>query len=309
MEHLAYFDAAAIASTVSMPDAIAAITQGFATGVVHVERTQIVASHADFLVMPAASSVAVGVKLLIVQPANRERGEPVIQGTYVLFDVERGRPIALLDGAALTSLRTPAVSAIATDRLARPDVRVLAVFGTGPQARAHVEAMRIVRPSIDQVLVVGRTAQQAASLADGLVPTARAATAAEAARSDIICTCTSSAAALFDGALVQPGTHLNLVGTYRPERREIDGALVARATVTVDDRAAARAEAGDLVLAQAEGLFDWDRVAGDLVDLAARRIGRRHPDEITIFKSSGLAHEDLVIAELVARQAGLLAGP
>ena len=117
------------------------------------------------------------------------------------------------------------------------------------------------------------------------------------------------AKALFDGTLVRPGAHLNLVGTYRSERREVDGALVARATVTVDDLGAARAEAGDLVLAVAEGLFAWERVAGDLCDLAAGRVQRRTPDEVTLFKSSGLAHEDLIVAELVTQRAGLMDGP
>lgn len=118
---------------------------------------------------------------------------------------------------------------------------------------------------------------------------------------DIICTCTSSSVALFDGALVRPGTHLNLVGSYRPERCEVDAAVLMRSTIAVDDHAAARAEAGDIVLADA-----WARVAGDLHDLVSGRVIRQDPAEITVFKSVGLAVEDLAVARLAAQRAGLL---
>lgn len=132
MSELPFVDGAAIRSLVPFADAVAAIEEAFASPPVHVERSVFEVAGADVLVMPAGFEDVAGVKIVAVQPSNRARGEPVIQGTYVLIDATRGRPIATLDGAALTSLRTPAVSALVTRRLARPGARTVAVIGVGP---------------------------------------------------------------------------------------------------------------------------------------------------------------------------------
>jgi ornithine cyclodeaminase len=249
------------------------------------------------------------VKLVGIQPANQSRGLPIIQGVYVLFDMRIGRPVALLDGAALTTLRTPMISALASDALARHDVRSLGIIGTGPQAIAHVHAMHVVRPDIDEVVVAGRTADHVANVVDQLVSTGKAAVAgsyADAAECDIVCAATRADTALFGLADVKAGAHVNLVGSYRLDLREVAADLVAGSTVVVDDVAAARAEAGDLHLAVQEGVWSWDRIAGDLTDLASGRLKRTSYAEITLFKSVGLAVQDLVIAQRAAAAAGIM---
>jgi ornithine cyclodeaminase len=228
----------------------------------------------------------------------------------VLFDMRIGQPVALLDGAALTTLRTPMISALATDALARHDARSLGIIGTGPQATAHVSAMRVVRPGIDRVVVAGRTAAHVAHVVDELLAAGESATAGsyrDAAACDIICAATRSDTPLFALADVRRGAHVNLVGSYRLDLREVTADLVAGSTVAVDDIAAAKAEAGDLHLAVQEGAWSWDRIAGDLTDLASGRLVRTSDGEITMFKSVGLAVQDLAIAHRAAQAAGILA--
>ncbi len=283
MTNLPYLDAAAIGELVSLPDAMSAIAEVFARGPHHVDRVQLAAGTADLLIMPAVGAATAGVKLITVQPNNAAIGEPTIQGTYVLFDNSSGRPVAMLDGAALTALRTPAVSAVATRSLARRDARSCVVIGRGPQGHAHAAAMGWL--GLD-VTMIGR---------GETVPI-----------SDVVCTCTSSSTPILLDSDVAAGTHINAVGSYRPERREVDGALVAHSTVWVDEATAARAEAGDLIIPANSALWNWERVAGDLGDICRGRGGRSDEREITLFKSVGLALEDLAVAELAARRAGLL---
>ena len=247
-------------------------------------------------------------KLVGIQPANPARGLPLIQGVYVLFDMRIGQPVALFDGAALTTLRTPMISALATDALARDDARSLGIIGTGPQAVAHVRAVRVVRPDIEGVVVAGRTAAHVDLVVDELVAGGESAIAgsyAAAAACDIVCSATRANSAIFGLADVRPGAHVNLVGSYRLDLREVAADLVAAATVAVDDLAAAKAEAGDLHLAAQEGLWSWDKVAGDLTDLASGRLRRTSDSEITLFKSVGLAVQDLAIAQRAAAAAGI----
>lgn len=291
-----------------MAAAIESLRQAFSNRPTHAPRGHLRTAGAEFLVMPAANGDAAGTKLVIVQPANEARGLPVIQGIYVLFDAAAGRPIALLDGAALTTLRTPAVSALATDVLARPDVQTIGILGTGPQALAHPAAIRAVRPSASAVVVAGRSpdrvgATVVALLADGF--DARAGSWAEAAACDVVCGCTRSSAPLITLSQVSPGAHLNLVGSYRTDLREVGADIVSHSTVFVDDLDAAKAEAGELTIAVDEGRWSWDQVAGDLADIAAGNVDRQTTGEITLFKSVGLAVQDLAIAQQVARAAGL----
>src|SRR3954464_12463545 len=161
-------DAEELFRLISLPDALAALRACFAGSPSHVDRVRSRAGGGEFLVMPAAAGDVAGVKLVGIQPANPARGKPIIQGVYVLFDMRIGEPVALLDGAALTTLRTPLISALATDVLARTDARSVGIIGTGPQAAAHVEAMGLVRPAIDKVVVAGRTAGSVAAIVDEL---------------------------------------------------------------------------------------------------------------------------------------------
>lgn len=306
---LPYLDAAELLRLVPMTDALAALRSCFAAAPVHVDRVHTRAGGGEFLVMPAATGDVAGVKLVSIQPANPTRGLPIVQGVYVLFDMRIGQPIALLDGAALTTLRTPMISALATDALARRDVRSIGIIGTGPQAIAHVQAMRIVRPDTDRVVVAGRTQSHVVRIVDELRDAGHSAVAgsyADAAACDIVCAATRADAPLFGLGDVHPGAHVNLVGSYRLDLREVAADLVAASTVVVDDLAAAKAEAGDLHLAVEEGAWTWDNVAGDLIDLASGRMQRTSAEEITLFKSVGLAVQDLAIAQRAAEAAGIL---
>ena len=306
---LPYLDAEELFRLVPLPDALDALRACFAGAPSHVDRVHARAGGGEFLVMPAAAGDAAGVKLVGIQPANPARGLPIIQGVYVLFDMRIGQPVALLDGAALTTLRTPMISALATDALARTDVRSLGIIGTGPQAVAHVHAVKVVRPDVDRVVVAGRTAAHVARVIDELVATGHDATAgsySEAAGCDVVCGATRADAALFGLADVRPGTHINLVGSYRLDLREVSSDLIAGSTIAVDDTAAAKAEAGDLHLAVEEGAWSWDRIAGDLTDLSTGRLRRTSPEEITLFKSVGLAVQDLAIAQRAAAAAGIM---
>lgn len=306
---LPYIDADELFHLVPLTDALDALRTCFASAPSHIDRVHTTAGGGEFLVMPAAVGHAAGVKLVGIQPANPARGLPIIQGVYVLFDMRIGQPVALLDGAALTTLRTPMISALATDALARRDAGSVGIIGTGPQAVAHVQAMRVVRPAVDRVVVAGRTAAHVAHVVDELLATGQSATAgsyADAAACDIVCAATRADAPLFGLADMSPGAHVNLVGSYRLDLREVAADLVAGSTVAVDDIAAARAEAGDLHLAVQEGVWSWDRIAGDLTDLATGRLLRTSDGEITLFKSVGLAVQDLAIAQRAAAAAGIM---
>ncbi len=295
-----------------MNEVIEALRAGFTTTPHHVARQHFHAGTGDFLIMPALDKRSAGVKMVMIQPDNAVRGLPVIQGAYVLFDVAAGGPVALFDGAGLTTLRTPAASAVATDVLARQGVTTLGIIGGGPQGAGHVEAMLAIRPSLRRIVVASRTEATAQRLVDELRAGVRAdieitvGDYGAAADADIVCIGTRSLQPIVAGHQVRPGTHVNAVGAYRLDMAELSGDLLAGATVTVDDREAAVAEAGDLHQAAERGEWSWDHVVGDLTDLASGRLARRHNDEITVFKSVGLAYEDLLAARLIAAKEGLV---
>jgi ornithine cyclodeaminase len=260
-------------------------------------RTSVRSSAGELLTMPAAGPEGVGAKLVTLAPGNQERGLPLLHGVFVLFAAEDLRPVAILDGAALTELRTPAVSVVAARVLARQDAAHLLVFGAGLQARAHVAAMMAIRP-IRTVTVVSPSST-AAELAEDLRRAgvdASQGTADDVRRADLICTCTTAAEPLFDGGLVASGAHVSAMGSYRPATREIDETLLARATVILEDREAVLSEAGDIRIPLASGAFSLDQVAGDLASLATGAVTRSSAEEITVFKSVGVAWEDLVVA-------------
>ncbi len=235
-------------------------------------RSAIEVGRGELLVMPSAAGGHAAVKLVSVG------GDPRIQGLCVVFDGDTLAPAALVDGIALTNLRTPAVSALAVRRLAARDTRRLLVFGRGAQARAHVEAMRAVRP-IEQVDMVGRDGGDV----DELV-----------AAADLICCATTAREPLFDGDLVADGATVVAIGSHEPEAREVDDALVRRATVVVESRSSALREAGDVIGAIGSGALAED----ELITLAelVRDEPALDPMAPRLFKSTGMAWEDAVVA-------------
>jgi ornithine cyclodeaminase/alanine dehydrogenase-like protein (mu-crystallin family) len=257
----------------------------------------------DLLVMPAASGAGVGVKLVTVTPGNPAHGLPLIHGVYVLFAPGTQAPLALIDGAAITGLRTAAVSGLAARHLARANARHLVVIGAGTQGRAHVTAMRAVRP-IERVTVVSRSAAPAERLvaelgAEGVDASVGGADAI--AEADLICTCTTSTTPVVAGDRLPDGVHVTAVGAYRPDARELDTATMRRGRIVVEQRDAALAEAGDLCVPIAAGDLRPDAIVADLPELIAGATVRRGDADVTVFKSVGLAVEDLAIATAAVR--------
>lgn len=254
-------------------------------------RARVPLRHGHLLLMPAEWGGYAGIKVATVAPANPARGLPRIQGGYQLFDAETLTPLATLDGAALTTLRTAAVSALAVDVLAPPDASRLVVFGAGPQARGHVDAIRAVRP-VAEVVIVGRNAERAAVFASAV--DGRVGSAADVAGADLVVCATTAREPLFDGAALRRDATVVAVGSHELTAREVDDTTVRSATVVVEARSAALREAGDIVVPMAAGRFDADM----LVDLASvvRGAVAVDPGRPRLFKSVGMAWEDLVIA-------------
>jgi ornithine cyclodeaminase/alanine dehydrogenase-like protein (mu-crystallin family) len=261
-------------------------------------RTHIETAAGTLLLMPAYGTSGVGVKLVTLTPGNPERGRPFIHAVYVLFDAETQAPMATFDGAALTALRTAAVSGLATRWLARPDARRLVLYGAGVQARSHLDAMRAVRP-VEEVVVVSRGHGAAEGLARSAASAGvRASVGSPGAErdADLVCTCTTSPTPVLEGANLPDGAHVNAVGAYTTAMRELDSEAVRRARVVVETREAAAAEAGDLTIAAAEGAIGPDHVVADLSEVVRGTRVRRSDGDITLFKSVGVAFEDLVVA-------------
>jgi alanine dehydrogenase len=252
------------------------------------------------LLMPAWNPRIIVLKLVTVLP----EAVLTVQASVLVLDRASGTPLALLDGEALTLRRTAATSALAAQRLARADAHTLLVIGSGRlaawMARAHVA----LRPGLRRVLVWARRGDAAAALAHSLASEGVPAVAAgglEAAVREacIVCCATTSTTPLVQGAWLAPGTHLDLVGGFKPDMREVDDAAVARARIIVDTRAGALAEAGDLVQPLARGVI-LDRAVAELAELLRGQCaGRTDADQITLFKSVGTALEDLAAAQLV----------
>jgi ornithine cyclodeaminase/alanine dehydrogenase-like protein (mu-crystallin family) len=264
---------------------------------------------ARLLTMPAwIRGEALGVKLVTVFPQNSERGLGAVSSLYFLLDGQTGQPRAMIDGEALTNRRTAAASALASSYLSRVDSRTLLMVGTGHLAPQLVAAHRATRP-IEKVLVWGRNPERARALADTLarqgVNAAPMVDLAEAlSQADIVSCATTSTEPLVKGALLRPGTHLDLVGAFTPQMRESDDEVISRSRVFVDTYAGALAEAGDLLQPIAAGTWSADRVCGDLHELTnGAKPGRLDADDITLFKSVGAAIEDLAAASLLVNEA------
>lgn len=291
-----FLDHAAVERLLSLPELIAALRPAlrrFSAGeVVQPVRTILsVERHQGFFGLMPACAEALGAKLVTFYPGNHD--VPTHHALIVLFRPETGEPLAVLDGTYITEVRTAAVSAIATGLLARPDADALCLLGSGVQAKSHLAALPLVRPFSEVRVWSPRHAVEFAR-AHG----ARAcATAEEAVRgAGVIVVATSSREPVLRGAWVTPGAHINAVGACRPDWRELDDTVLQRARLYVDSRAAAAVESGDIIAARTPVTE-----LGELI--ATPSLGRGGPGEITLFKSLGLAIEDLVAADLVYQAA------
>ncbi|GLY87024.1 ornithine cyclodeaminase family protein [Actinoallomurus iriomotensis] len=256
-------------------------------------------SHGELLLMPSESADYVGVKVLGLAPGNPREGLPTISGLYLLMDARTLRLRAMMDGAELTLLRTPAVSALAVRHMATRPVRSAVVFGSGPQARAHIETFHALY-GLRDVVVVGRDPERTERLIrrcadDGL--RVRPGTARDVRETDVVICCTSARDPLFEAELLAPGTLVVAMGSHHPDARELGDDVMAGAHVVVESRAAAVSEAGEVVHALAHGAVD----EADLIELAGLVRGRAVADDgrPRVFKSVGMAWEDLAVAAVL----------
>jgi ornithine cyclodeaminase len=257
----------------------------------------------------AGAGAAIGAKVITVFPGNDATPYDSHIGVVLLFDAAHGRLLAILDASSITAIRTAAVSGLATRLLANPDASEVAILGAGVLAMPHLEAMRAVRP-VKRVRVWSRSgtraeqfAQRARILHDVEIIVCGSATAAVDG-ADIVCTITSSRTPILEGSWISPGTHVNAVGASIPTARELDSAAVQMASLFVDRRESTLAEAGDFLLARAEGAVQSDHIRGEIGELSLGKIpGRSRSDEVTLFKSLGLAVEDVAAAQFVHARA------
>jgi len=262
---------------------------------------------AFFAAMPAfvRDPPVLGAKLVAVIGANQARGLPTHRASILLLDPETGALVALLDGRLITEMRTAAVSAVSAKYMARPDAAVLAILGSGVQARSHLAALMLWR-SLPEVRAWSPTPDHVRQFAaESPAPVRVCRSAAEAVTgADVVVLATASATPVIEDGWVAPGAHVVSIGACRPNQREIDPALVARARLVVDSRASAFQESGDIMLSLAEGRFARGHVAGELGEVIAGSVpGRTSKTEITVFKSLGLAVEDLAAARLAYQRA------
>jgi ornithine cyclodeaminase len=257
-----------------------------------------------FGIMPGALGVdgIFGAKLVSVWPENFAAGKPSHQGVVVLFDPVSGAPTGVVDAGAITAIRTAAASAVATDALARADATRLAVLGYGEQAEGHIRAITEVR-TISDIRIWGRSPDRAAAFAERVA--AETGIAIKASRSveaavdgaDIVCTCTNAAEPILLGRWIEPGTHLNLVGSSIAGPSEVDDDLVAMSRFVVDSRAGVLAQGAEFLRAKAAGRVDDDHIVGEIGEVLAGRIpGRERRPQITAYKSLGHIVQDLAAA-------------
>jgi ornithine cyclodeaminase/alanine dehydrogenase-like protein (mu-crystallin family) len=314
--------AADIARLASHRDFVEALRSGFAGDIVsplrhHHELPRAGADPCKFLMMPSWTDMSrrgpkdafVGLKTVMVVPDNGRRDLPTVQAGYQLFSGETGEILALIDGRELTARRTACASALAADYLARADAARLTLIGAGVVGAHLVYAHAAVRP-IRTVRIYNRSRDKAEALAaslsrDGFEATAPSIPLAESiAWADIVSSATTSTEPVIHGQWLKDGVHVDVMGAFKPTMREVDGDAVERASVFVDTREGALAEAGDIVLAIKEGRLSPERIAADLKDLCGgRHRGRSSDHEITLFKSSGTALEDLACAIMLHERA------
>jgi alanine dehydrogenase len=306
-----FFSEDQVRSVLNIDDVVRAIHAAFARGFTTVRmpvRTVLEMDNAILLAMPCYDGAlqAAGVKLVSVS------AKAGVHAVYELLDPQTGIALARMEANYLTDLRTAATSAVATDLLARQDATTLGIFGCGRQAAAHFAVLPRVRP-FRRLLVCGSERADVKTFCAKMkkehaldIEIADAQTAAR--QSDVICTCTTARVPLFDGNWVRPGTHLNLVGAFQPDSREVDDTTVKRARVVVDTYEGALSEAGDLLIPIQNGAIERSHIVADLHEIAAgNKPLRTSPNEITLFKSVGCALEDLVTAQLVSTSASMKA--
>jgi ornithine cyclodeaminase/alanine dehydrogenase-like protein (mu-crystallin family) len=308
-----------VRQAVSMAEAIEAVKVAYAqlsAGQATVPlRTPIdLPAHAGItLFMPAylASSDALGAKVVSVHDRNPEQGLPLIHALVLLIDPTTGQPLAAMEGGYLTALRTGAASGVATHYLARPNARIVACFGAGTQAETQLEAVCAVR-DISRAWVVDPNGDKARQFCQklagrGRIPTdlRLADSPAQAVRdADVVVCATTSTTPVFDGQDLQPGTHVNAIGAYRPDMQEVDATTILRATVVVDQRQACLAEAGDLILPLKQGLITGDKIYAEIGEIVlGRKLARSDSQEITYFKSVGNAVQDVAVGQLALHKA------
>jgi ornithine cyclodeaminase len=301
--------AADIARLLPMPDAIDISARAFAAisarSGTYPLRTHFPVQVGDALVMPGYDGRDyLGTKIVVVRRAGE--GAAGTRACYLLMTASDAQPVLLCDGTALTALRTGAASGLATRRLARKDARVVALFGVGIQAGEQLRAVASTR-LVDEVRVVSRDATRAGNFiqrmreALGDVRIARSSAEEAVRNADIVITATNSTTPVFDASWVRPGTHVNAIGSFRPEMRELDSALFRRARVFVDQREAALSEAGELIDAVNRGIVEPERLREIGV---APEFARESDDEITVFKTVGHAALDLFTAAALLERAG-----
>jgi alanine dehydrogenase len=261
--------------------------------------------------MPAylSEANALGMKVVTYFQDNPKRGLPAILATIMLYDTETGKISAIMDGSYITAIRTACASAMATKALANPETPVMGILGAGVQARAHIEALSRVR-TITNIKIYSPSGQSARKLkeeieAESGVKIDPVDSAEKAVQEvDLLVTVTTAKEPILKAGWLKPGVHINAVGSHRPDLREIDGETLKRATVFVDSREAIMAECGDILLAIKEGAITADHIAGEIGEvLSGKLTGRTSGEEITLYKSVGVAVQDVATARLVYRKA------
>ena len=279
-------------------------------------RTQVPVKKQDAvtLFMPAylPSTDTLGAKIVSVFPKNTEKELPTIHAVVIVINAQTGQPEALMDGTYLTALRTGAASGLATDFLARKEACVAAIFGAGIQGRTQLEAVSTVR-SIEKVWVYDILPEAAEAYIKEMKTRGKpippdlsiALSPAQAIRdADIICAATTSLTPVFDDVDLKPGVHINAVGSYTPQMQEIPAQTVARAKVVVDSMSASLTEAGDLIIPLKDAIITKSHLHGEIGQVAAGEIpGRERDEELTLFKSVGVAAQDAAVARLVLLKA------
>jgi alanine dehydrogenase len=302
-----------------MAEAIAGMKEAFAqlsAGQVNMPlrgRIAVTKHGGNSLFMPAylAKSGDLAVKIVSVFPENVRKGEPMINAVVVVLDAGSGKPLALMEGGAVTAIRTGAGSGAATELLARPESEVAAIIGSGVQARTQLEAICTIR-SISAVRVFSPNRAHAEEFARAMAGRGPIPNAIEVvggpveavAGADVVCTATTSTTPVFDGRDLKPGAHVNAVGSFMPEMQEVDVETIRRSLVVVDSREAVMEEAGDLLVPLADGDISEKHIRAELGQIViGQKAGRTDPDQITYFKSVGVAVQDAVAGRIALKNA------
>lgn len=317
MSNIRFINRSDIQNCLTMSDAISAMAKAMeavSQGRTVTPARQITAlpDQIGFLgLMPGTASAPdiLGVKLVTLYPGNPSQGLPSIQGVICLFDYQNGSPIAVLDAAEITAIRTAATSAMATALLARKDAVTHTIVGTGVQAEMHARAIVEAKPTIQKTQIWGRDRAKASALAQQLnsqlsCDVVDVRDLQTAVKSDIVSMVTSATEPVLSGRWLNPGCHINLVGPHHADQREADTETILRSSVYVDVLENAKREAGDLIIPVSEQAFSFDDVVAEIGQVVSDpALGRKSDEEITLFKSLGVATQDLFAATVAFERA------